>query len=54
MEWYKTLDIHQKINLKEHCNLLVGITFENMRVLFTLPEIINLLYYKLKLEGFKI
>ena len=30
MEWYKTLDIHTRINMKECFYLACGIKFENV------------------------
>ena len=54
MKWYNSLTVNQKINLKENSNLLTGMKFQDMRVFFSLPEIIEILYNKLKLEGFDI
>lgn len=50
MNWYKTLDINQRINLKDCCNLIVGASWEQLRILFSFREIIDILYNKLKLE----
>ena len=54
MKWYKTLSIHQKINLKDSCILIVGLDFVSLRMLFSLKDIIELLHNKLKLEGFAV
>jgi hypothetical protein len=54
MEWYKTLNIHQKINLKELCKVIIGIDFSKLLLLFSFQEGINIIYNKLKLEGFDI
>ena len=54
MEWYKTLNINQRINLKDNCQLIVGLDFLTLRVLFSTVEIINILYDKLKQMGFNI
>jgi hypothetical protein len=51
VEWYKKLNIHQRIYLKDSCEIIVGVSFVNLRSLFSLKEIIELLYNKLKLEG---
>ena len=54
MEWYKTLDINQKINLKDCCKMICGMTYSQLRLLFSMSEIIDLLHNKLKLEGFDV
>lgn len=54
MEWYKTLNIHQKINLKHMSKIIGGIDFKDMITFFGLKDTIQLLYNKLKLEGFDI
>lgn len=54
MEWYKTLDINKRINLKELCPLICGADFQELGFLFTLDERIGIIYHKLKLEGFDI
>ncbi len=54
MEWYKTLTIEQRINLKELCESICGITFVMLVRLFGLRDAIEIIYNKLKLEGFNI
>lgn len=54
IEWYKTLDLNQRINLKECCILLTGIEYHDLTKLFSLREVIKLLYNKLKMEGFDV
>lgn len=52
MNWYKTLDIHKKINAKECFVLLCGVDFSKIGVILSLRERINLMEEKLKIEGF--
>lgn len=52
MEWYKTLDLHVRINVKSCCELLTSVSFEQLNLLFTLREKIDILHNKLKMEGF--
>ena len=54
MEWYKTLDINQRINLKHLCSTLVGADWSSLSLLFSYKEKINILHKKLKLEGFDV
>lgn len=54
MDWYKTLDIHTRINAKECFELLLGIKFEELSFLFSFRERFDIMYDKLKLEGFDI
>jgi hypothetical protein len=54
MEWYKTLNIHQKIYLKALCVDIIGFEFSDLDFMFSFCERINILYNKLKLEGFDI
>ena len=54
MEWYKTLNIHQKINLKGMSKLIIGVDFSDLAFMFSFRERIEILYNKLKLEGFDI
>jgi hypothetical protein len=51
MNWYKTLDINQKINLKSITELIVGISWIDLTKLFSFREIIEILEQKLKIEG---
>lgn len=51
MEWYKTLDIHTRINVKECFYLACGIKFEDLAFLLSFRDRINILYEKLSHEG---
>lgn len=54
LKWYNTLNLNQKINLKDCAVLLVGAEFSFLIKLFNLKEVISILYNKLKLEGFDV
>jgi len=54
MNWYKNLSIDQKINLKECCNLIIGLTWKEMSLIFSMPEILDILHRKLQIEGFDV
>lgn len=54
LEWYKSLSIEQKLGLKSCASLITGIKWEDFTILFTPRQRIELLYEKLKLEGFKV
>jgi hypothetical protein len=54
MNWYKTLDIHSRINAKACFELLTGVKFEDLACLFTLYERMDIMEEKLRLEGFDI
>lgn len=54
MEWYKTLNVHQRINAKDCFKLLTGIDFSELSFLFSLDEKIQILYDKLKIEEFDV
>jgi hypothetical protein len=54
MEWYKTLTLTQRINLKANVHLIIGFNWELLISLFTFSEAIEIVYNKLKLEGFKV
>ena len=51
MEWYKLLNIHQRINFKMCFELACGVKFEDLSFMFTLKERIDILYNKLVDEG---
>jgi hypothetical protein len=50
LTWYKLLPIHIKINFKECAILLVGISWEQLSLLFSFEEKIDILYNKLTIE----
>jgi hypothetical protein len=52
MKWYKTLDIHAKINAKDCFELLCGVRFGDLGCVFTFKERIEILHNKIQLEGF--
>jgi hypothetical protein len=54
MEWYKTLDINQRINLKEMTSLIGGVPWNVLILLFGFRDSIELIYLKLKKEGFEV
>ncbi|MFA5298993.1 MAG: hypothetical protein WC389_12370 [Lutibacter sp.] len=54
MNWYKSLDIHTRINVKACFELLTGTKFGDLAFMFTFQERINIMYNKLKKEGFEI
>jgi hypothetical protein len=54
MNWYKTLDIHTRINLKDLSYLICGMKFTDMLLIFTLSEAIEILHNKLIIEGFNV
>jgi hypothetical protein len=54
LNWYKKLTPNQKINLRDIAVDLVGITWEQMGLLFSVKERINILHNKLKIEGFNV
>lgn len=51
MDWYKSLDIHTRINMKECFDLLLGVSFTELGMLFSLRERLNIFYNKAKMEG---
>jgi len=54
VEWYMGLDIHQRIAMKECCEMLLGVSFVELRLMFSLKEIIEMFHTKLVLEGFEV
>lgn len=54
MKWYKQLGVHQRIALKELSSNICGVSWDTLSLLFTLRERIELLYGKLKVEGFDV
>ena len=51
INWYKSLNINQKIGLKEVADSICGMKWEDFNILFTPRERIDILYTKLKMEG---
>lgn len=54
MEWYRTLDVNRKIAAKQCFILLCGVDFVKLGLLFSFRERMDLMYEKLKLEGFNV
>lgn len=54
MNWYKTLTIEQRINLKELCPLICGYDFSSLIRILGFKLTINTIHEKLKLEGFMV
>lgn len=52
MEWYKSLDIHTRINCKDCFELLCGVEFSQIGRLLDFRERITIMYDKLQMEGF--
>jgi hypothetical protein len=51
LAWYRGLSVDQKIGVKTSCGLLLGMSFEDLRHLFTTLEIISLFHDRLTREG---
>jgi hypothetical protein len=47
IQWYRGLSIDHKINVKVLCKEMFGIPFEDMRIMFSLLEIITIFYDKM-------
>ena len=54
MEWYKGLNIDQKINVKVLCPLILGVKFEELSFMFSFREKIDMIYNRLRTEWFQI
>jgi hypothetical protein len=54
MKWYLTLNINQRINLKECFELLCGVKWEKISSILPMRDRIELTYQKLKMEGFEV
>lgn len=54
MNWYKTLNIHARINAKVCFELLTGVKFEDLSFIFTLKERMDIMENKLKMERFEL
>jgi len=51
MNWYKTLDIHTKINRQSITPLIVGYEFSDLIKILGFVDVVNCLEQKLKIEG---
>ena len=54
LAWYKTLDLDQRINLKELTNTICGMPFTILVEVFGLKEAIFHIHSKLEMEGFDV
>ena len=54
MEWYKSLTIEQRINLKSLSEEICGLKYDILISIFGMRETIEILHNKLKLEGFDV
>ena len=54
MDWYKSLSINQKINLKKYFKIICGATWSELSFIFSMKEKIELIRDKLELEGFDV
>lgn len=54
MNWYKTLNTHQRINAKDCFQFLCGTKWESISRILPQRTLIDLMYDKLKTEGFEI
>jgi hypothetical protein len=54
VEWYKNLSLDQKLGLKECAHLLTGMRWEQFTILFSPRQRLEILYEKMKLEGFDV
>ena len=54
MDWYKKLEINQKINLKEMAKVISGIEWKHLVFFFGMEDAIELLRNKLEQEGFEV
>ena len=54
LKWYKSLDLHQRIGLKEVFIDLCGVEWSKLAFIIPLRMRIEVLHNKLKLEGFDV
>lgn len=50
IEWFKSLNVNQRIGLKEITIDIVGMSWSSFNILFTPSERLNIIYNKLKHE----
>lgn len=50
-DWYKTLNLNQRLFLKSECKTITGIEFSDAISIFGFFKLIDILYNKLKIEG---
>ncbi len=54
LQWYKSLPIHKRLALKQLCQSICGMRWEDFNILFSPRERIEIIGQKLRLEGFAI
>lgn len=54
LEWYKKLDLNQRINLKELTEIICGMPYTFMIKVFGFKEAIFHIHSKLEMEGFDV
>jgi hypothetical protein len=54
IDWYKKLSLNQKMGVKECAHLLCGMRWDQFCILFSPRDRIEILYNKLKMEGFDV
>lgn len=54
MFWYKSLSKEQKLGVRKSFELATGISLNNAIIFFSFSECMDILYTKLKIEGFQI
>ena len=54
IDWYKGLDLNQKINLKDCFKLLCGVDFDKIGKILSFKQRICLMHSKLRAEGFEV
>jgi hypothetical protein len=54
MNWYKTLTLKQKFALKELSEAICGISWQDLGLIFSPRERLDILHSKLKSEGFQV
>lgn len=54
IDWYKQLDMNQKINLKEITDILCGMPYQFMVKILGFKEAIHQIHMKLRAEGFEV
>ena len=54
MEWYLSLNIHQKVNVKQLSKIITGLTWEELGMIFDFKERVEIITSKLIMEGYKL
>jgi len=51
LKWYKSLTIHQRINLKDRTSSIIGVDFDTLNFMFSMRKRIDMIWNKLIMEG---